>query len=301
MHDNSDFNAPTEASHARLQQEIDSLRETVATYRTLLDESSDPIFSFYPDGTYRYVNRAFADGVGFPQEFIIGRKIWDVFSKDEADKRFAIVQYVFTHGEMKVIEVRVPRSDGDHYYITTAKPIMNEDGKVISVICISKEITERKRMEEELRRVSMYDWLTDLYNRRFFENEVERIQHDRMYPISVVVVDLNHLKQVNDGQGHVAGDDLIRAAGRVLKQTFRDTDIIARYGGDEFVVLLPHTSELDVMAIVERLRVRVAMEDNPNFSLSIGVATANAETPLINVIREADDRMYQEKAVGRGR
>lgn len=284
-----------------MQLENDSLREIVATYRTLLDESSDPIFSFYPDGTYRYVNRAFADGVMKPLEAIIGNKIWDVFTKDEADKRFAVVKWVFENGETKLIEVRVPRPDGDRYYLTTAKPIKNEAGQVVSVICISKEITERKRMEEELRRVSMYDWLTDLYNRRFFENEVERIQQDRMYPVSVVVVDLNHLKQVNDGQGHVAGDDLIRAAGRVLKQTFRDTDIIARYGGDEFVVLLPHTSELDVMAIVERLRERVAMEDDPNFSLSIGVATANAETPLIDVIREADDRMYQEKAVGRGR
>jgi PAS domain S-box-containing protein len=126
----------------------EALRESEEKYRLLLDESSDPIFAFYPDGQYRYVNNAFAEGVGKKREEIMGRKIWDVFPKDEADKRYAAVKWVFENGETKVIEVRVPRPDGDRYYITTVKPILNDQGKVMSVICISKEITERKRAEE---------------------------------------------------------------------------------------------------------------------------------------------------------
>ena len=128
----------------------EALRESEEKHRILLDDSSDPIFTFYPDGQYRYVNKAFADGVGRETEEIIGRKIWDVFPKDEADKRFAAVKWVFENGAEKILEVRVPRPDGDRWYLTTVKPILNENRKVITVICISKDITVRKQAEVSL-------------------------------------------------------------------------------------------------------------------------------------------------------
>ncbi len=144
--ENNLANTTSQVSLAGMAEE--ALRDSEEKYRILLDESSDPIFTFYPDGQYRYVNKAFAEGVGRTQAEIIGRKIWDVFSKEEADKRYATVKWVFENGKTRVIEVRVPRPDGDHFYITTAKPILNGRGEVMSVICISKEITERKRAEE---------------------------------------------------------------------------------------------------------------------------------------------------------
>jgi PAS domain S-box-containing protein len=176
-----------ESAEAERQRAVEALRESEEKYRILLDESSDPIFMFHSDGTYRYVNRAFADGVGRELDAIIGHKIWDVFPKDEADKRFAVVKWVFENGQMRVIEVRVPRADGDRYYITTAKPIFNAKKSVSSVLCISKEITERKRMEDELRYVSTHDSLTGLYNRHFFQTEMERIQGGRLFPVSMRV------------------------------------------------------------------------------------------------------------------
>ncbi|GEM_PF-588355 len=127
-----------------------ALRITEEKYRILLDESSDPIFTFYPDGQYIYVNKAFANGVGKNQEDIIGRRIWDVFPHEEAEKRFAAVKWVFENGLTKEIQVRVPLPKGDHYYLTTVKPIFNESNKVISVICISKDITQHKHAEEVL-------------------------------------------------------------------------------------------------------------------------------------------------------
>ena len=126
----------------------EALFESEEKHRVLLDESSDPIFTFYPDGEYRYVNKAFADGVGRKLEEIIGKKIWDVFPQEEADKRFAAVKWVFDNRVEKVIEVRVPLPSGDQWYLTTVKPILNEQGKVVTVICISKNITERKHSEE---------------------------------------------------------------------------------------------------------------------------------------------------------
>jgi PAS domain S-box-containing protein len=134
-----------------LKKELDALRESERHYRVLLDESNDPTFSFYEDGTYRYANKAFAKGVGWPRDEIIGRKIWDLFDKDEADKRFAIVKKVFATGKTEEIEVRVPLPSGDTFYLTTAKPILRDDGTVETVICSSKNITKRKLAEDALK------------------------------------------------------------------------------------------------------------------------------------------------------
>ena len=134
----------------RIQLLEQALQKGEDEYRFLLDESSDPTFSFYPDGTYRFVNRAFAEGVGKLVDEIVGHSIWDVFPGEEGDKRFYVVKHVFATGQSKTIEVRVPRPEGDQYYITTAKAIKDNNGKVISVICSSKNITDRKQTEEAL-------------------------------------------------------------------------------------------------------------------------------------------------------
>lgn len=135
---------------AKLMNELNTLRDSEQHYRMLMDESMDPTFSFYADGTYRYVNHAFATGVGKTSDEIIGRKIWDIFEKEEAEKRFAVVKKVFSEGETQEIEVRVPLPSGDTYYLTTVKPIFNGDGGVETVICTAKNITQRKLAEMAL-------------------------------------------------------------------------------------------------------------------------------------------------------
>ncbi len=273
----------------------DGLHETQSTHRILLDESSDPIFTFYPDGRYRYVNKAFANGVGKNMDEIIGKKIWDIFPQEEADKRFAVVKWVFENAETKIIEVRVPRSEGDTYYLTTVKPILNESKQVVSVICISKEITERKLMEQELKHLSTHDNLTTLYNRNFFETEMARIQSGRLFPISIVVADVDNLKTVNDKFGHSAGDELLRKVAGQLRKSFRGDDIVARIGGDEFSVLLPQMDEEATAAIVARLRKDLENLNDPSIRLSIGLAIGREGCDLSEVMRLADDRMYLDK------
>jgi PAS domain S-box-containing protein len=135
----------------QLISELKRLRKSENHYRLLLDESMDPTFSFYADGTYRYANKAFSHGAGRPLNAIIGKTIWDVFDKEEADKRFAVVKRVFAERKTEEIEVRVPRASGDLYFLTTAKPILNDDGTVETVICTSKNITKRKIAEIALR------------------------------------------------------------------------------------------------------------------------------------------------------
>lgn len=304
---------------AELIAEIHALRRQLSesrhidayskNYRVLLDESSDPIFAFSPAGRYHYVNRAFADGVGKRLEDIIGNTIWDVFPKDEADKRYAVVKWVFENAESRVIEVRVPRADGDHYYVTTVKPILGADGAVDYVICISKNITDRKRMEEQLKRVAEYDSLTDLPNRALFS---DRLQHalaqarrDNLR-LALMFVDLDDFKPINDTFGHHAGDLLLRAVARRMLECTRESDTVGRIGGDEFVVLLPHINHPDdALAVAEKIR---AALDQPfdiegygrlKVSSSIGVAISPEHgEDEFTLSRNADNAMYQAKSHG---
>ncbi len=170
----------------RIQLE-DALRESEEKHRILLDESPDPIFSFTIEGKYRYANRAFADGTGKSLDQIIGHTIWEVFPREEAEMRLAALSRVFATGEQKVIEVRVPRDDGDRYYLTTITPIKDRDGHVATAICSSKEITARKQAEEALREskarldlalhsAGMGAWHWDVVaNKRFFDDQVCRM------------------------------------------------------------------------------------------------------------------------------
>jgi len=294
----------------QLVQELEALQAIEEEHRVLLDESSDPIFAFFPDGQYRYVNQAFANGVGRNRVDIVGRKIWDVFPQDEADKRFAVVKWVFENGQTKIIEVRVPRPDGDRFFVTTAKPVLDDSGKAVSVICISKDITDRKLMEEQLARRSQYDPLTDLPNRALFSDRLQHAIADAnrdQTRLAVFFVDLDHFKSVNDSLGHSMGDLLLRAAAQRLQACVRKSDTVARMSGDEFVVVVPGIEDSHfALALAEKIRQALCEPFDLNgrqctiVSSSIGVALYPEHgTDELELARNADNAMYQAKAKGR--
>jgi len=169
-----------------------------------------------------------------------------------------------------------------------------------------RDVTYRKEMEEWLRYLNLHDKPTGLYNRNFFEEEMERLQSGRFDPVGIVVCDVDGLKLVNDNLGHQAGDELLAAVANVLGRSFRSSDVIARIGGDEFAVLLPQCTLEAVEAACQRLRDHVDAYRHSTppvpISLSIGwaVKTQAAEN-MEDVFREADNRMYREKPHNRER
>ncbi len=155
--------------------------------------------------------------------------------------------------------------------------------------------------EEKLLLLSTRDSMTGLYNRRFFEAEMERIDRGRHFPASVIMIDVDRLKWVNDTLGHAAGDRLILLAARALQGAFRAEDVVARVGGDEFAVILEGADEAAATDALERIRRSVAACNGETaefrLSLSLGAATASAPSTLRDTWRLADRRMYEDKAL----
>lgn len=134
--------------------EIEWLRRKAESLEIVLGASTDPIFHILEDGTYRYVNLAFSSHFDRTPEEVIGRRIYDIFPQEEADKRMTVVRRAFATGETIVFDVRVPMArEPDRFFITSVRPLKDAAGRVGSVVCISKDITERKRAEEDRERV----------------------------------------------------------------------------------------------------------------------------------------------------
>ncbi|MDZ7762178.1 MAG: diguanylate cyclase [Desulfovermiculus sp.] len=164
-----------------------------------------------------------------------------------------------------------------------------------------QDISERKQFEEQLKYLSLHDQLTGIYNRAYLENELYRLNISREHPISIISVDLDGLKLVNDTLGHDHGDNLLQVCAKMLQESLRDSDIVARAGGDEFVILLPGTELQTGEKIVQRIQREIKNYNQLHkgqipLSLSIGLACAeNEQHDLTEVLKQADDLMYRDK------
>ena len=167
------------------------------------------------------------------------------------------------------------------------------------VLVALEDVTARRKAEDYLRYLGTHDVMTSLYNRAYYEEEMKRLSGGRQYPVSIIIADLDELKNTNDMLGHAAGDKLIRRAAEVLKAGFRQEDVIARIGGDEFAVIMPATEALIAREALDRVQTLIGLNNKyygePILSISLGVATGNKGSDLEAIMRAADDDMYREK------
>jgi diguanylate cyclase (GGDEF)-like protein len=161
------------------------------------------------------------------------------------------------------------------------------------------EIKQRALVEEQLRFQGTHDALTNIYNRAYFEAEIIRLKNSPKYPISIIMADVDNLKQTNDTQGHTLGDEILRKVAEILRSVFRTEDVLARIGGDEFAVLLPGANSDQTERILLRIHAQLKEHNagHPNLPihLSLGAATTHDDN-LTETFKLADQRMYAEKA-----
>ncbi len=171
---------------------------------------------------------------------------------------------------------------------------------LVMVFILLSNIKKRKKMEDQLKYISYHDAVTGLYNRNYFEKELQRLNSDRHLPLSIIMGDTNNLKLLNDAFGHSKGDQLLLQIAGILKNCCRQEDIIARWGGDEFAVLLPRTGRKDAVAICSKIKESCAQEKADPIRPSIALGTAvknNQEEDIQRVIKTAEDNMYKNKLI----
>ena len=269
------------------------------------------------DGRFKTVNPAFGRILGYREEDIVGRPFLDFVHPDDREKTEREAAALSDGKTTVQFQNRYFDSDGQvHWLEWSSVPLPDEH----IIYGVARDITDRKALEQELERLSRYDSLTGLLNRRSFDEALDaQLAYTRRYGRggAVLILDLDRFKQINDEHGHAAGDEALRAVARALGENLRQTDtlarsgsasVIARLGGDEFAVLLPETGAAGAEAVAERLVATLAASPleisgaEIQIGLSVGIALFDAGgcPPAEELLAAADRAMYVAKAAGGG-
>ncbi len=210
-----------------------------------------------------------------------------------------------TQSKLSISEVQQPCKDGRLIWIeVTTRYVMNNEGEV-ELIGVSRDISERKERENFIHHLSTHDYLTDVYNRSYFETQAETaLRHAAQIqaPVSLLILDLDLFKQFNDTYGHLVGDEVLKLAARAMGSALRDFDLLARFGGEEFIVLLPDTRLDGAQRMAEQIRLAIQNISLPvaaQLTVSIGVKEYQPGESLDDLFRNADTALYQAKMRGR--
>lgn len=281
-----------------------ALRRAEFEFRTLVENSPDLILRLDHQMRYQFVNTAYERMTGIPREQFIGKTNREMGMPEEYSKPWeeGILKAIESGREINM-EFSFRSLFGRRDFWGRIIPEFEKNGRVESVILMARDITERKQAEEHIRYMSFHDTVTGLYNRAYFEEEVRRLDTARSLPVSFIMGDVNNLKLVNDTFGHTEGDILLRRIAEILMENCRDEDIIARWGGDEFAVILPGTGAATAERICSRIRNMARSSEGTVITPSIALGTAEktrAEDNIYRIIREAEEKMYDNKLSGVG-
>lgn len=289
------------------------LKEKQYLLNTILDNIDAYVYMKDNNRNFKYVNSKVAKVFGYDNvDDVIGKKDTEVLSKKVADAFWEMDSKVFETNKKQVAEEVFPNDKGETRHYWSIKLPYTLDDNTNSLIGFSTDITELQVLKEELRVQSITDYLTGAYNRRYFveacENEFERSKRHNL-DLSIIVLDIDWFKSVNDNYGHLVGDEVLVKIASVCNKIKRAEDTFCRVGGEEFVLILPHTNTHNAVELAKRIA--QYQKNNPiegNFkgkidiTFSIGISSlCESDESYESIFSRADDAMYEAKDSGRNR
>ena len=278
----------------RIERQNELLEERVREQDTELiqiekaiDSTRDAVVIYNPQGEITYRNMAYKKMVrSTSEENDAGLDPFGDICKE-------VLEVLTWEGERELI---VPNQK-PLVLLVHADAVQDRNGLVVGVVMTCTDITARKDDEEKMRYLSYHDTLTGLFDRAGLDAELTGLDQDEHLPLSVIMADLNGLKIINDTYGHAVGDRFLQQFADILRQVCRATDVIARWGGDEFVILLPQTSQTDAECVVDRilLSCRAPFFEGIPISVALGLACKEYEEPISIILQTAENRMYKQK------
>ncbi|HSL68747.1 MAG TPA: diguanylate cyclase [Longimicrobiales bacterium] len=289
------------------KREEQALRASEERHRFLTEHSTDMITVQSPDALYLYVSPACQALLGYDGDELIAKSAYDLVHRDDLAKVLEAHEDVLSRPHMATVDYRIRRKDRRYvWFESTSQVVVRSDPSLPKeIISVSRDITERKLNEERLRELAILDDLTGLYNRRGFltiANQQLKAARRAQRNALVLFADLNNLKQINDTLGHKDGDQALIDAAHIFNRTFRESDVIARVGGDEFAILAIESDSAHLDSIRARIdsALQLANSDRArSFELSISIGAAAYDPARNDTVEEllawADRAMYQQK------
>src|SRR5829696_1204874 len=283
-----------------------------ATERAAVEERLSIAFEHAPigmslaslDGRFLRVNPRLCELLGHSEQELLAQTAFDVTHPEDVPVVESVLLAAAEEGDLPVVVVRALRKDGSEVWVELHFSLVpGPGGGAEHVLTQVLDVTARRQLEQRLRHLANHDSLTGLFNRRRFEEELERhLAHGRRYGMdgALLVLDLDGFKDVNDRYGHRAGDRVLASVAGVLRKRLRESDIVARFGGDEFAVLLPHAGEPEASNVADTVGQAISSEVTvPGGQLTASVGYALFTEGVLSpddVLSTADTAMYARKA-----
>src|SRR5581483_9851262 len=279
-------------------------------FRSLVQSSWDVIAVTDVDSTIRYVSPSLSRVLGYEPPHMVGRTLRDFIHPDDRATCGKAHVETLAMGRSAVSECRIQHRDESWCYMEVTTTNLIQDDNVGGIVVNLRDVTDRRKLEEELRHQAFHDPLTSLANRALFQDRTShalaRAQRQGE-PVAVLFLDIDDFKMVNDSLGHLAGDHMLKAVAQRIGSCVRPSDTAARFGGDEFAVLLEDTPVDEARRIAERVlnslqEPFVVLGREMYVSASIGIAPASTDgIDPVELLRDADVAMYAAKAQGKAR
>lgn len=290
------------------------LRESEERHRLIADNASDVIWTMDLNGRFTYLSPSVEKLRGYTVEEVMKQSKEELLCPDSLalmEKGLEdAIYYVQNNLPFKVFrgDMEQPCKDGSTVWTDlTVSGIYDKDGQFLGMLGVSRDITDRKKMEEEITRLTEVDRLTGLYNRykldAVLKSEIERSRRsDSVF--SIILLDIDDFKKVNDVHGHIIGDSVLKEFSEIIKSSIRKIDTAGRWGGEEFMIILPESDCDGGMVLAEKLRAKInehKFDAVTHMSASFGVAAFEREISGIELVARADDAMYRAKRTGKNR